>query len=103
MFGTTVPDSTQNTRASFSEHFSGFTLLKNLKAPESGWRQFNALFESTEVEFGPRQSARKALLSISLSAKSYDQKPAQTSLGCLHESSPGFFQYFGAEKFGIQD
>src|ERR1700728_1515160 len=58
MFGTTAPDSTQNTRATFSEHFSGFTLLKNLKAPESGWRLFNALSASTEAGFGPRQSAR---------------------------------------------
>src|ERR1700691_4468347 len=74
MFGTTVPDSTQNTRASFSERFSGFTLLKNLKAPESGWRLCNALSASTEAEFGPRQSARKALLSISLSAKNYDHR-----------------------------
>src|ERR1700733_12104898 len=70
-----VPDSTQNTRACFSVHFGGFTLLKNLKAPESGWRLFNALSASTEAEFGPRQSARKALLSISLSAKSYDRTP----------------------------
>src|ERR1700733_4029506 len=84
MFGTTVPDSTQNMRASCSEHFSGFTRLKNLKAPESGWLLFNALSASTEAEFGPRQSARKALLSISLSAKNYDQKPAgQTRVRAL--------------------
>src|SRR3984957_985274 len=75
MFVTTVPDSTQSTRASYSEHSSGFTLLKNLKAPESGWRQFSVLSVSTEAEFGPRRSAKKALLSISLSAKSQHQRP----------------------------
>src|ERR1700722_3835053 len=74
MFGTTAPDSTQNIRASFSEHFSGFTRLENLKALESDWRLFNALSASTEAEFGPRRSARKALLSISLSAKNDDHR-----------------------------
>src|ERR1700728_1418655 len=75
MFGTTAPDSTQNTRATFSEHFSGFTLLKNLKAPESGWRLFNALSASTEAGFGPRQSARKAPLFISLLANNMTESP----------------------------
>jgi hypothetical protein len=64
-----VPDSTQNTRECFSVHFGGFTLLKNLKAPESGWRVFNALSASTEAEFGPRQSERGATFYFTLSEK----------------------------------
>jgi len=47
-----------------------FTLLMYLKAPESGWRLFNALSASTEAEFGPRQRVEKgATFYFTLSGK----------------------------------
>src|SRR3981189_786479 len=74
-------------RASFSGLSSDFTLRRNLKALELGWRRFNALSANTEAVSGPRPSATKAPLFISHSATNPDRTPAGLAAGPVRRTS----------------